>query len=114
MPLRDVLSALVGRWRQAAPEVQEPEAQEPEAQQEPEPVAPPAPPPPRPRIVLLGAEPRALGLMEIYGLAGREDVVLSDRRPGGDAGEARGHRVWGGSVKNLGQPACPWRTDRPG
>lgn len=43
MPLRDVLSALVGRWRQAAPEVQEPEAQEPEAQQEPEPVAPPPP-----------------------------------------------------------------------
>ncbi len=45
--------------------------------------------------MLLGTEPRAIGLIEVYGLAGRDDVALSDRRPGRDAGEAHGRRVWG-------------------
>ena len=83
MPLRDKLAALLGSRREAAPAV----AVEPA----PPPVEPAAP---RPRIVLLGTEPRAIGLMEIYGLAGRGDVALSDRRPGRDAGEAGGQRVW--------------------
>jgi hypothetical protein len=36
---------------------------------------------PAPRIVLLGAEPRAIGLLELYRLAGHPDVALADRRP---------------------------------
>ena len=82
MPLRDKLAALLGSRREAAPAAAA------------EPAPPPAEPAPRPRIVLLGTEPRAHGVMETYDIAGREDVVLSDRRPGRDAGEAWGRRVW--------------------
>jgi hypothetical protein len=39
------------------------------------------PPAPAPRIVLLGAEPRAIGLLELYRLAGHPDVAVADRRP---------------------------------
>jgi hypothetical protein len=83
MTLRDRLTAVLGRRRE-----------EPAPAPAVEPAPPPAEPAPRPRIVLLGTEPRAIGLIEIYGLAGRDDVALSDRRPGRDAGEAHGHRVW--------------------
>ena len=82
MSLRDKLAALLGSRREAAPAAA--------AEPAPPPVEPAAP---RPRIVLLGTEPRAIGLIEIYGLGGRDDVALSDRRPGRDAGEAWGHRV---------------------
>ena len=84
MPLRDRLTGFMGR--RPEPEPAAPASAEPAPQ--------PAEPAPRPRIVLLGTEPRAIGLMEIYGLDGRDDVVLSDRRPGRDAGEVWGHRVW--------------------
>ena len=82
MSLRDRLAALVGRRREAAPIGPAEPVPSPA-----EPAPSPVEPAPRPRIVLLGTEPRALGLIEIYGLAGREDVALSDRRPGRDAGE---------------------------
>jgi hypothetical protein len=35
---------------------------------------------PQPRIIFLGAEPRAHGLIELYRLGGRADFVLADRR----------------------------------
>ena len=90
MSLRDRLVPWIGRRREPAPAEPAPAAAPTEAA--PPPAEPAAP---RPRIVLLGTEPRAIGLIEIYGLAGRDDVALSDRRPGRDAGEAHGHRVWG-------------------
>ena len=34
-----------------------------------------------PRIIFLGAEPRAVGLIDLYQLGGSPDVALSDRRP---------------------------------
>jgi hypothetical protein len=84
MTLRNRLTAVLGRRRE-----------EPAPAAAIEPAPPPAEPAaPRPRIVLLGAEPRALGMIELYGLAGREGVALSDRRPGRDAGEMWGQRVW--------------------
>src|SRR5215217_6158060 len=89
MPLRDRLTGFMGRRPEPEPE---PEP-EPAAPASAEPAPPPAEPAPRPRIVLLGTEPRAIGLIEIYGLAGGEDVALSDRRPGREAGEVHGHRV---------------------
>jgi hypothetical protein len=89
MSLRDRLVPWIGRRREPAPAEPAPAAAPTEAA--PPPAEPAAP---RPRIVLLGTEPRAIGLIEIYGLDGRDDVVLSDRRPGRDAGEVWGHRVW--------------------
>ncbi|HEY0352403.1 MAG TPA: hypothetical protein VGC68_02075, partial [Enterovirga sp.] len=32
----------------------------------------------RPRILFLGAEPRAIGLIELYGLGGHPDFALTD------------------------------------
>src|SRR5215203_7371004 len=96
MSLRDRLVPWMGRRREPAPAETAPTAAEPAPAAAPTEAAPPPAEPaaPRPRIVLLGTEPRALGLIEIYGLAAREDVALSDRRPGRDTGEAWGQRVW--------------------
>jgi hypothetical protein len=87
--LRDRLVPWIGRRREPAPAEPAPAAAPTEAA--PPPAEPAAP---RPRIVLLGTEPRAIGLIEIYGLDGRDDVALSDRRPGRDGGEVWGRRVW--------------------
>jgi len=57
--------------------------------------APPADAPPRRRILLLGAEPRAIGLLEVYGLAVHPDVVLADRRPGRSRTSFLGRKVLG-------------------
>jgi hypothetical protein len=46
-----------------------------------------------PRIVFLGAEPRAFGLIDLYGLGGRPDVALSDRRPERLGGHVQGQPV---------------------
>jgi hypothetical protein len=96
MSLRDRLVPWIGRRREPAPaEPTRPESAPAPAAAPTEAAPPPAEPAgPRPRIVLLGTEPRAVGLIELYGLAGRDDIALSDRRPGRDAGEAHGHRVW--------------------
>ena len=85
MPLRDRLRWIV-RSGQA-----EPEPTPLPAAPEPEPIPPE--PVPSPRIVLLGAEPRAVGLIELYRLVGHPDVVLVDRRPGRAGGDLYGHRI---------------------
>lgn len=47
----------------------------------------------RPRIVFLGAEPRAIGLIEVYRLADHPDFALADRRPGFDGRQFQGRTV---------------------
>ena len=59
----------------------------------PRPEATPEPERPRPRILFLGAELRALGLIELYGLAGHPDFVLADRRAAACAAGLHGQRV---------------------
>lgn len=48
----------------------------------------------RPRVVFLGAEPRATGLIELYGLADHPDFALADRRPGFDGRQFHGQAVF--------------------
>jgi hypothetical protein len=108
MSLRDRLRAMLAKRSEPEPAA----AAEPAAAVKP--AAPPAEPAaPRPRIVLLGTEPRAGGLIEIYGLAGREDVALSDRRPGRNAGEAWGQRVWSFDALALDQLEALIVTEDP-
>ena len=59
----------------------------------------PRPAPPaaarRPRIVFLGAEPRATGLIEVYSLGGHPDFALADRRPGRAGRQLQEQTVFG-------------------
>jgi len=57
--------------------------------------APPAAVAPKPRIVFLGAEPRAIGLIEVYGLADHPDFALADRRPEFNGRQFHGQKVFG-------------------
>jgi hypothetical protein len=50
---------------------------------------------PSPRIVFLGAELRAIGLIEIYGLGGHPDFALTDRRPERGGSDLQGQAVLG-------------------
>jgi hypothetical protein len=46
-----------------------------------------------PRIVFLGAEPRAVGLIELYRLGSHPDFALTDRRPERAGGDLHGQRI---------------------
>src|SRR5947209_585013 len=56
---------------------------------------PPADTDPSPRIVFLGAEPRTIGLMEVYRLDSHPDIVVADRRPELLGSDYQGRRVIG-------------------
>ncbi len=88
MPIKSLLARLVGS-------VPGPETSSPP----PVAAATPAPPPaaaPRPRLLLFGARPRAVGLLDTYALGRGPDVAISDRLPA-----LAGHAMPGVQVLDL-------------
>ena len=66
-----------------------------------------------PRLAFLGSEPRAVGLIDVYGLGGHPDFVLSDRRPERAGALMHGHRVHAFDSLRLGRLDAVVITEDP-